>query len=138
MSKINETIFTKIAKGDIPSFKLGENENAFAFLDINPLMPGHALVIPKVAYPTLMDTPDDVLADVIRLTKEVATKIKEKLNADGVNIQSSNGVEANQDIEHLHFHIVPRFKTENLDIWEGIKKADDIEESIEDIYKRII
>lgn len=134
---MTQTIFTKIVSGEIPSFKLGENDNAYAFLDINPLMPGHALVIPKKAYPTIFEIPDNVLVDVMKLVKEVSTKIKTKLNADGINIQSSNGVEANQDIEHLHFHVVPRFKHENLDIWEGLKKGERVTEAIEDIYKKI-
>ena len=64
---MRQTIFTKIVSGEISSYKLGENENAYAFLDINPLMPGHALVVPKVAYETILDTPDDVLHDVISL-----------------------------------------------------------------------
>lgn len=134
---MNQTLFTKIASGEIPSFKLGENTHAYAFLDINPLLPGHALVVPKLAYATIFETPDEVLTDVIKLTKEVATKIKGKLNADGVNIQSSNGVEANQEIQHLHFHIIPRFKSENLDIWEGLKKGR-VDESVEEIYKKIV
>ncbi|BCX13971.1 MAG: hydrolase [Candidatus Dojkabacteria bacterium] len=133
---MRETVFTKIVKGEIPCFKLGENENAFAFLDINPVTEGHSLVVPKYPYRNIFDTPENILGDVIVLAKEVAILLKDKLGADGINIVSSNGREANQEIEHLHFHVVPRYKKESLNIWQELRKYQ-VTETIEDVYKKI-
>ncbi|KAL3461353.1 HIT-like domain-containing protein [Aspergillus heterothallicus] len=97
-------IFCKIIKGDIPSFKLFESDKVFAFLDIQPLSRGHALVIPKYHGEKLTDIPDDYLAEVL----PVAKKIAQATNAGDYNILQNNGRIAHQVVDHVHFHMIPK------------------------------
>jgi histidine triad (HIT) family protein len=133
---VKETIFTKIVRGEMGCYKLGETKHAFAFLDINPVTEGHSLVIPKDPYANIFEIPDEILSDVILLTKNISKLLKSKLQADGINIVCSNGKEANQEIEHLHFHVVPRYKAENLNIWQELRKYQ-VKIPLEEIYKKI-
>lgn len=111
-----ETIFTKILKGDIPSVKLHEDELCFAILDINPVNKGHLLLITKEPYPTLQSCPDEVLAHLIRLAKQADATLRERLGCDATNLIVNNGKESGQEVPHLHFHIVPRFKDDHKNI----------------------
>lgn len=97
-------IFCKIIKGDIPSFKLYDSAKVFAFLDINPLSKGHALVIPKTHGAKLVDVPDDELAEAM----PVAKKIAQALGAENYNILQNNGRLAHQEVDHVHFHVIPK------------------------------
>ncbi|CEN59641.1 Putative HIT domain protein (AFU_orthologue; AFUA_6G12680) [Aspergillus calidoustus] len=106
-------IFCKIIKGDIPSFKLFESDKVFAFLDIQPLSRGHALVIPKYHGEKLTDIPDDYLSEVL----PVAKKIAQATNAGAYNILQNNGTIAHQVVPHVHFHVIPKpNETEGLGI----------------------
>ncbi len=105
----NNCIFCAIAEGEIPSFKIYEDEICLAYLDINPFSEGHTLVIPKAHSEGLLDTPCETLAGLVKRVKKVAAHIKETLNADGFNILQNNGEAAGQTVKHIHFHIVPRF-----------------------------
>lgn len=109
-------IFCAIAAGEIPSFKVYEDDLVLAYLDINPFAKGHTLVIPKAHSEGLLDTDDETLAEVIKRVKKVAKHIKMKLGADGFNILQNNGEAAGQTVKHLHFHIVPRFGGEIAEI----------------------
>ncbi len=110
----NDCIFCAIADGEIPSFKVYEDDLVVAYLDINPFAKGHTLVIPKAHSEGLLDTPDEVLAAVIARVKKVAAQIKERLGCDGFNILQNNGEAAGQTVKHVHFHIVPRFGREPI------------------------
>ncbi|RAL03787.1 HIT family protein [Aspergillus ibericus CBS 121593] len=106
-------IFCKIIKGDIPSFKLFESDKVFAFLDIQPLSRGHALVIPKYHGAKLTDIPDEDLAEVL----PVAKKIAQVTGAEDFNILQNNGRIAHQVVDHVHFHMIPKpNQTEGLGI----------------------
>ena len=105
----NNCIFCAIAAGEIPSFKVYEDELVLAYLDINPFAKGHTLVIPKQHSSGLLDTDDATLAAVIARVKKVAAHLKEKLGCDGFNILQNNGEAAGQTVRHVHFHIVPRW-----------------------------
>ena len=105
----NDCIFCAIAAGEIPSFKLYEDDLVLAYLDINPFTRGHALVIPKAHSEGMLDTPDDVLAEVVKRVKKVAAHLKAALPCDGFNVLQNNGAAAGQTVRHLHFHIVPRY-----------------------------
>ena len=105
----NDCIFCAIAAGEIPSFKVYEDETVLAYLDINPFAKGHTLVIPKAHSKGLLDTDEATLAAVIARVKKVAAQVKEKLGCDGFNIVQNNGEAAGQTVRHLHFHIVPRW-----------------------------
>ena len=105
----NDCIFCAIAAGEIPSFKVYEDDLVLAYLDINPFSEGHTLVIPKAHFTGLLDTPDATLAEVIARVKRVAAHLKAALPCDGFNILQNNGAAAGQTVNHVHFHIVPRY-----------------------------
>ena len=110
----NNCVFCAIADGEIPSFKIYEDDIALAYLDINPFTKGHCLVIPKAHSPDLANTSDETLAAVIARVKKVAAHLKEALPCDGFNILQNNGEAAGQTVMHLHFHIVPRYGKEEI------------------------
>lgn len=120
----NNCIFCAIADGEIPSFKVYEDDLVLAYLDINPFAKGHTLVIPKAHSEGLLDTDDETLAAVITRVKKIAAHIKAKLGADGFNILQNNGEAAGQTVKHLHFHIVPRFGNEVGEIAFANTKGD--------------
>ena len=105
----NDCVFCAIAAGEIPSFKVYEDDLVLAYLDINPFAKGHTLVIPKAHAVGLLDADDAMLADVIVRVKRVAAHLKETLGCDGFHILQNNGEAAGQTVRHLHFHIVPRW-----------------------------
>lgn len=96
------SIFTKIINGDIPSFKVYEDEKFFAFLDINPLRPGHTLVIPKAEVDYIFDLEDDVITDLILCAKKVAQGLKIASNGTRIGM-SVIGLE----VPHTHIHLIP-------------------------------
>ena len=110
----NNCIFCAIAAGEIPSFKLYEDDLVLAYLDINPFTRGHALVIPKAHSEGLLDTDEHTLGEVIARLKKVAAHLKAALPCDGFNILQNNGEAAGQTVRHLHFHIVPRYGSEPI------------------------
>jgi len=97
-------IFCKIIKGDIPSFKLFESDKVFAFLDIQPLSRGHALVIPKFHGEKLAQIPDDQLAEILPVVKKLVIAT----GATDYNILQNNGRIAHQEVDHVHFHMIPK------------------------------
>ncbi|KAI0783464.1 HIT-like protein [Abortiporus biennis] len=97
-------IFCKIIKGEIPSFKLIETETSYSFLDIGPVAKGHALVIPKYHAAKLHDLPDEYFADTLSVAKKIA--IAQGL--ENYNILQNNGRIAHQEVDHVHFHVIPK------------------------------
>ena len=110
----NDCVFCGIAEGEIPSFKVYEDEQVLAYLDINPFAKGHTLVIPKEHYTGLLDTDDKVLADLIVKVKRIAAHVALSLGCDGFNILQNNGDAAGQTVRHVHFHIIPRWNGDPL------------------------
>ena len=107
---MNDCIFCKIIAGQIPSIKLYEDADVLAFMDIGPIVKGHALVIPKTHTENIVQTPAETLARVIAVARRIAQAQLEGLGADGVNIHQANGPAAGQVVPHFHVHVVPRFK----------------------------
>lgn len=97
-----EGLFAKIIKGEIPSYKLGEDEHCFSFLDIKPLARGHALVIPKIEIDYIFDVPDDLLIKLSLFSKRMAIAIKQIVPCTKVGM-SVVGLE----VPHAHIHLVP-------------------------------
>ncbi|EPE25980.1 HIT-like protein [Glarea lozoyensis ATCC 20868] len=121
MSSLASCIFCKIIKGDIPSFKLYESEKVFAFLDINPLSKGHALVIPKHHGEKITDIPDDMLSEILPVVK----KLVKATGAENYNVLQNNGRLAHQEVDHVHFHMIPKpNQTEGLSIGWPQQKTD--------------
>ena len=112
-----DCIFCKIINKEIPCYKIYENENTISFLDINPVVKGHTLVIPKKHFINVLDCDDLYLSEVIKSVKKVANNLKEKLNCDGINIVNASGKEAEQSVFHLHFNIIPRYKNDSLKVF---------------------
>ena len=110
----NNCIFCAIAAGEIPSFKIYEDDAFLAYLDINPFSKGHTLVIPKRHASDIVAADDDTLAELIVRVKKVAAHVKEALGCDGFNILQNNGEAAGQTVRHIHFHIVPRWNGDPL------------------------
>lgn len=105
-----ETIFTKIIKGDIPSYKIAENERFLAFLDISPLAPGHTLVIPKIENDYIFDLDDTLLADLMIFSKKVARAIEKNISCKRIGVAVIG-----LDVPHTHVHLVPLNKISDLD-----------------------
>jgi len=121
-------IFCKIVAGEIPSTKVYEDEYVLAFMDIGPIVKGHVLVIPKVHYDPLTETPDEVLARCISVAKKVAQAQMSALGADGVNLHQANGSAAGQEVPHLHFHVIPRYNDDGHNWNWNAKEYDSVEE----------
>ncbi|MFA6215179.1 MAG: HIT family protein [Patescibacteria group bacterium] len=114
---VDNCIFCKIIAGEIPSFKIYENDCAFAFLDINPVSPGHVLVVSKKHYANLEEINEAELCELIKAVKKVGLAIKTGLGTAGYNLSVNNDPVAGQIIPHLHFHLVPRSEGDGLKLW---------------------
>lgn len=107
---VEECLFCRIIKGDIPSARLYEDVDVLAFLDIFPISKGHTVVIPIKHYSNFFDFPDDSMDKYFTVLKKLAIQIKTNLEADGINIIQNNLPAAGQLVNHMHFHIIPRWK----------------------------
>ncbi len=109
-------IFCKIANGEIPSNTIYEDDDFRVILDNGPATKGHALVLPKKHYADLYEIPEDVAAGAIKVAKQVAATMKEKLGCDGLNLVQNNGSTAGQTVMHFHLHIIPRYENDGQHI----------------------
>lgn len=107
-------IFCKIIKREIPCHKVYENDEVLAFLDIRPTNTGHTLVIPKDHFENIYTTPDETIARMMLVAKKLSIAIKQGLECDGINISMNNEEAAGQIIFHSHIHIIPRKKTDGF------------------------
>lgn len=104
-----DTIFTKIIAGEIPCFRVYEDDKVFAFLDISPLSKGHTLVIPKEPAETLDQLSDDSAAALGRALPRISRAVLQATGASAFNILQNNGRSAHQAVMHVHFHIIPKY-----------------------------
>lgn len=104
----DQNVFAKILRGEIPAFKLHEDNHVLAFMDIMPRGKGHCLVIPKSPARNLLDVEPAALAAVTEVMRRLAIAAKSAMDADGVTIQQFNEEPAGQEVFHLHFHVIPR------------------------------
>jgi histidine triad (HIT) family protein len=104
----NDNIFAKILRGELPAFKVYEDDKTFSFLDIMPRCPGHTLVIPKAPARNIFDIAPEDFAAVARTTQKVSLAVKKAFTADGVTLQQANERAGGQVVFHLHMHIMPR------------------------------
>ncbi len=103
-------IFAKILRGDLPAHKIFEDEHSLAFLDIMPKAKGHALVIPKYEARNILDCPQNILSYLIMTTQKIAQVAQRAFHADGISLIQSNEAAGDQEVFHLHFHVIPRYK----------------------------
>lgn len=119
-------IFCKIVAGDIPCHRLYEDEHVLAFLDVNPLSPGHTLVIPKGHWVTLDQVDDEAAAAIGRLLPRLARAVISATGATAYNVLQNNGRAAHQAVGHVHFHIIPKTDGAGLGInWPAGKLESD-------------
>ncbi|CXR68492.1 TPA: HIT family protein [Staphylococcus aureus] len=109
---MSETIFGKILTGEIPSFKVYEDDYVYAFLDISQVTKGHTLLIPKKASANIFETDEETMKYIGAALPKVANAIKRAFNPDGLNIIQNNGEFADQSVFHIHFHLIPRYEND--------------------------
>ncbi|MFB6082250.1 MAG: HIT family protein [Halanaeroarchaeum sp.] len=103
-------IFCRIVEGDAPGRIVAETEDAVAFLDANPLAPGHTLVVPRDHHVTLGEVPDEEALGVYELVHRLVPVVEGAVDADATTVAFNNGRAAGQEVDHVHCHIVPRFQ----------------------------
>lgn len=118
---MEDCIFCKIVRGEIPSAKVFENEKVLAFLDINPVSRGHTLVIPKTHYASYPEMPADVLAALGEVLQKIGEVVKSQLDFAGFNILLNNDRAAGQLIDHSHFHLIPRNVGDGVMDWPPVR-----------------
>jgi len=130
------TIFDKILSGDIPCFRVYEDEYVLAFLDINPLSLGHTLVIPKERAAYLHELSDDAASAIGRVLPRISRAVMRATGTSAYNILQNNGAEAHQAVFHVHFHIIPRHGSEGLGIgWNsGALESSSAEQLVQGIH----
>ncbi|HEH2063061.1 TPA: HIT family protein [Staphylococcus aureus] len=109
---MSETIFGKILTGEIPSFKVYEDDYVYAFLDISQVTKGHTLLVPKKASANIFETDEETMKHIGAALPKVANAIKRAFNPDGLNIIQNNGEFADQSVFHIHFHLIPRYEND--------------------------
>ena len=125
------TIFSKIIAGEIPSYKIAENEKFFAFLDISPLREGHVLVVPKVEVDNLFDLPSEYLREILEFAQPIAKAIEKSFHCNRCGL-SVIGLE----VPHAHVHLIPINSSNDLNFTQHKIKASD--ESLKKVQKKIL
>ena len=129
-------VFCKIAKGEIPAKIIAQSDWSMAFLDIEPRSPGHTLVIPKNHYANLLEVPEEELKDLFLLVQKSIRILKEKLGVDNFNVGYNHGSVAGQEVMHLHIHILPRYPNDGGKPIQSLVNNQTV--GIEEIYNKII
>lgn len=125
------TIFTKIIEGQIPSYCVGEDEQNYAFLDINPLVKGHTLVVPKLEVDELFDLPAERLSSLVLFAQQIASRIKAKTGCKRVAM-----IVLGLDVPHAHIHLIPLNTMEDVDFKkEKLKLSPDEFRAVADLLK---
>lgn len=133
----DDCIFCKILKGDIPSYKVYEDDSFIGILDINPSAKGHVIIIPKNHAANIFELPEKDAKEIFVVAKKIAEAIKKAYQPDGINILQNNGEAAGQTVFHLHVHVIPRYKDDTIKIeWEP-KEMKDLEKVLEEIKKEM-
>ena len=112
-----ECIFCKIIRNEIPSYKLYEDKNFLAILDIGPVNKGHVLLIPKKHIEDFFGLNENISKELVRVIQKLSKAVIKATKADGFNLMLNNKKAAGQLINHVHFHIIPRFKEDGLKHW---------------------
>lgn len=131
---MKDCLFCNIIAGEIPSYKIYEDEFTYAFLDISNDASGHILVVPKNHSTNVLDADDRDLAHVISTVKFISKHLVDNCGFDGVNLINASGESAEQSVFHLHIHIIPRKNGDNFHVFPSLPKN---KESLEEICKRL-
>ena len=118
---IDDCVFCKIIRGEIPSFKVWEDDRTLAFMDINPVATGHALIIPRFHTPNIYEAPEEWLGPTLESVSRVARAVRDEVKPDGINILQANDKVAAQSVFHIHFHVIPRILDDGLTMnWDMV------------------
>lgn len=117
-------VFCRIAQKQSPGSVVYEDETVMAFLDTSPLNEGHTLIIPKEHYENIFEIPAELLAYLHIVSKRIAIAVRKATRADGISIFQQNGKAADQEILHLHIHVVPRYEGQRMGRFLEKPKAD--------------
>ena len=128
-------VFCRIVRNEVPASFVYQDEKVVAFLDIKPANEGHTLVIPRKHYENIYEVPDGEVMQVFKVAKKMAIAVKKAINAEGITIAQQNGRAANQDVFHLHVHVIPRYAGQRLPRPHEIPEAS--RESLDDIAHKI-
>ena len=128
-------VFCRIVRGELPCFKLHEDETTLAFMDINPASEGHCLVVPKAHHADLMATPPELVGAAAVVARRLAVAVQQVVAPDGLNLVQSNGPGAAQSVRHFHVHVLPRRSGDGLLLNWGLRPGD--RERIGDLAERI-
>lgn len=112
---MNDCIFCKIIAGELPSWRVYEDEQIFAFLDIHPKQKGHTLVVPKEHCADFLSAQQSCLQSTLEATQKVARAVVKEVEAEGCKVFTNSGTVAGQDVFHLHWHIVPYSQAHDRD-----------------------
>ena len=135
---MEDCIFCKIIKGEIPCTKIYEDDKVFSFLDIGPVNKGHALVMPKEHHVTLLDMPEELLCEVSKAVQKVSKAVKEATGCGGFCILQNNFKTSGQLVPHYHVHIMPRVEEDGLKHWpQGKYEEGEAEQIAEKIRKSL-
>lgn len=127
---MNDCLFCKIVKGEIPSYTVYEDEKVKVFLDINPNNDGHLLVIPKKHKTNLYEMDDETLLYMLNVIRtKLATLLKDKLAIDGLTISQNN--DYGQEVKHFHIHVIPRYKNDKFPLKSDCS-------NVEEIYHKLV
>ena len=135
MAADTDCLFCKIIAGEIPCFKLFENDETLAFMDINPANEGHTLVIPKEHAADVYAVSNQAIAATVTTAKKIAAAIDKTLKPDGLNLLQCNGPAAAQSVFHFHMHVLPRQNGDELKLNWGPKPGN--MEAISEVAERI-
>ena len=113
---MDDCIFCKIVNGEVPAEKVYEDDNFVGILDIHPEMKGHTLVIPKKHFKTLLDTPNSLGNEYLEAIKKISLKLIENEGAEGFNVVFNNYEVAQQEVPHVHAHILPRKENDGVKV----------------------
>ena len=131
MIKLNDCLFCKIIKGEVPSYTLYEDDIVKVFLDINPNTNGHMLIIPKQHYLDVNDIDEKTINYIFRIQKKMYKLVEDKLGAIGCTFAQNNGVA--QDVKHYHMHLMPRYQNDG---WKNVYDKSHIKD-VEEIYNKL-
>jgi histidine triad (HIT) family protein len=135
----DDCIFCSIVAGEIPSRTVYEDDDVSAFLDANPLAPGHTLVIPKAHHEHVQDVPNDLASDVFSVMHRLVEPVESAVDADGSTVAFNNGEAAGQEVPHVHGHIIPRFEDDGGNPIHAVagRRPDLSDEELDEIAEEI-
>jgi len=120
---MNDCIFCKIIRGEIPANKVYEDDKVLAFLDIKPVNPGHILIISKDHFADFLQAPDEIICQMTLATKKIGKKILASGLGEAITFTFNNGRAAGQVVDHVHLHIMPRKSGDGYELWHGKEYA---------------